>query len=56
LFRISLTYDAPRSRLIPGPKDIIPFAGQRQGREQVAQFIAKLAETQGVQQFETEIS
>jgi hypothetical protein len=31
---------------IPGPKDIIPFVGQRQGGEQVAEFIAKLAVTQ----------
>jgi ketosteroid isomerase-like protein len=37
---------------IPGPKDIISFVGQRQGREQVAQFIAKLAEMQDAEQFE----
>ncbi len=37
---------------IPGPKDIIPFVGQRQGREQVAQFFAKLAEMQDAEQFE----
>jgi ketosteroid isomerase-like protein len=29
---------------IPGPKDIVPFVGQRQGREQVAQAIAEFAE------------
>jgi uncharacterized protein len=40
------------SWFIPGPKDIILFVGQRQGREQVAQFIAELAETQDAQQFE----
>lgn len=27
---------------IPGPNDIIPFAGKRHGREQVARFFAKL--------------
>jgi hypothetical protein len=37
---------------ILGPKDIISFTGQRQGREQVAQFIATLAETQEAEQFE----
>lgn len=37
---------------IPGPKDIIPFVGQRQGREQFAQFLAKLSETQDAEQFE----
>jgi len=33
---------------IPVPKDIIPFVGQRQGHEQVAQAIAKFAEMPGV--------
>ena len=28
---------------IPGPKNIIPFAGQRRGRQQVAQFFSELA-------------
>jgi hypothetical protein len=37
---------------IPGPKEIIPFVGQRQGREQVAQFFATLAEMQDAEQFE----
>jgi hypothetical protein len=31
---------------IPGPNEIIPFVGQRQGREQAAQFFATLAEMQ----------
>ena len=31
---------------IPGPKYIVPFVGQRQGHEQVAQAIAKFAEMQ----------
>src|SRR6267143_1084772 len=30
--------------LIPGPRAIIPFVGQRQGREEVARFFAKLSE------------
>jgi ketosteroid isomerase-like protein len=37
---------------IPGPKEIIPCVGQRQGREQVAQFFATLAEMQDAEQFE----
>jgi uncharacterized protein len=37
---------------IPGPKDIIRFAGERRGREQVAQFFAKLAEMQDAEQFD----
>jgi proteasome assembly chaperone (PAC2) family protein len=37
---------------IPGPKDIISLAGQRQGREQIAQFLAKLAQMQDPEQFE----
>lgn len=39
---------------IPGPKDIIPFVGQRQGRKQVAQVIAKFAQMQEAQQFEVQ--
>jgi ketosteroid isomerase-like protein len=42
------------SWFIPGAKDIIPFVGQRQGREQVAQFITTLAETQDAEQFEAQ--
>jgi uncharacterized protein len=37
---------------IPDPKDILPFVRRRQGREQVAQFIARLAETEDAEQFE----
>ena len=37
---------------VPGPKDIVPFVGQRQGREQVAQAIAQFAEMQDGEQFE----
>lgn len=37
---------------IPGPKDIIPFVGQRQGREQFAQVFATLALLQDAEQFE----
>jgi uncharacterized protein len=37
---------------LPGPKDITPFVRQHQGREQVAQLIAKLTETHHADQFE----
>jgi uncharacterized protein len=37
---------------IPGPKDLLPFAGQRTGRGQVAQFFATLAQYQEPEQFE----
>jgi ketosteroid isomerase-like protein len=37
---------------LPGPKDIVPFVRERPGREQVAQLIAKLTETQDADQFE----
>ena len=37
---------------IPGPKDIVPFVGQRQGREQIGQLIAKFAEMQEAEQFD----
>jgi ketosteroid isomerase-like protein len=37
---------------VPGPKDIVPFVGQRQGRGQVAQAIAQFAEMQDGEQFE----
>jgi hypothetical protein len=40
------------SWFVPGPEDVIPFAGQRQGREQVALFLAKLTEMQDAEQFE----
>ncbi len=40
------------SFFIPGPKDLIPFVGQRQGRDQVAQFFAKMLEMQDGEQFE----
>jgi ketosteroid isomerase-like protein len=39
---------------IPGPKDIVPFVGQCQGREQVAQAIAQFAEMQDGEQFEVQ--
>ena len=35
-----------------GPTDIIPFAGQYKGRDQVAQFFAKLGEAEEVERFE----
>jgi ketosteroid isomerase-like protein len=37
---------------IPGPKDVISFVGQYQGREQVADFFTKLMERQEAEQFE----
>jgi ketosteroid isomerase-like protein len=37
---------------VPGPKDIIPLAGQREGARQVAQILAKLLEMQDAVQFD----
>lgn len=37
---------------VPGPKQILPWAGLRKGREQVAQFFAEFAQTTETQQFE----
>jgi uncharacterized protein len=37
--------------VIPGPADI-PFAGQRHGREQVAQFFRELEQAEEIQEFE----
>lgn len=39
---------------VPGSKDVLPFAGQRQGHEQVAEAIAKFAEMQDAEQFEVQ--
>ena len=36
----------------PGPTDILPWAGTRRGRDQVAQFLAAVDEALEVQQFE----
>jgi ketosteroid isomerase-like protein len=38
--------------LVPGPKQILPWAGLRRGREQDAQFFAEFAQTAETQQFE----
>jgi ketosteroid isomerase-like protein len=37
---------------VPGPKQILPWAGRRQGREQVAQFFTEFAQTAETEQFE----
>jgi hypothetical protein len=37
---------------VPGPKQILPWAGLRKGREQVAQFFAEYTQTAETQQFE----
>lgn len=37
---------------IPGPKDIVPFVGQRQGPERVAQALAEFGEMQDAEQFD----
>ena len=37
---------------LPGPKDILPFVGQRRGREQVREFFASVAEHQEAEQFD----
>ena len=37
---------------VPGPKDIIPLVGQREGARQVVQILAKLSEMQDAEQFD----
>lgn len=37
---------------MPGSPDIFPYAGQRRGREQVAQFYSTFAQTEEVEQME----
>ena len=37
---------------VPGPQQILPWAGLRKGREQGAQFFAEFAQTAETQQFE----
>ena len=37
---------------VPGPKDIIPLVGQREGARQVTQILAKLSEMQDAEQFD----
>jgi uncharacterized protein len=37
---------------IPGPKHLIPFAGQRRGRQEVAQFFSELAASLSAREFE----
>jgi len=37
---------------VSGPSDIIPTAGRRQGRDQVAQFFATINDTEDIEQFE----
>jgi ketosteroid isomerase-like protein len=36
----------------PGPSDVVPTAGRRHGREQVAKFFSTLESTEEIQQFE----
>jgi ketosteroid isomerase-like protein len=36
----------------PGPPELIPYAGRRRGREQVAQFFAALDQAEAVERFE----
>ena len=38
--------------VLPGPPEVLPFAGVRRGREQVSQFFTVLAETLTLEQFE----
>lgn len=40
--------------ITPGPPDIMPVAGKRRGRKQVAQFFTALEELEDVQSFEVE--
>jgi len=37
---------------LPGPREVIPFLGQRHGRDQVGQFFKSIAEAQDAEQFE----
>src|ERR1700674_1389729 len=37
---------------LPGPKEILPYAGKRQGKQEVAQFFATVAATQDAEQFD----
>ena len=37
---------------VPGPKDIIPLVGQREGSRQVVQILSKLSEMQDAEQFD----
>jgi len=37
---------------MPGSPDVVPYAGHRRGREQVAQFYSTFAETEEVEQME----
>lgn len=36
---------------MPGPTDLIPSAGARRGREQIAQYFAALGETEDMEEF-----
>jgi uncharacterized protein len=38
--------------ITPGPPDVMPVAGKRRGRQQVAQFFATLSEQEDVELFE----
>jgi ketosteroid isomerase-like protein len=40
--------------ITPGPPDLMPVAGKRRGREEVAQFFSTLKEQEDVQSFEPE--
>jgi ketosteroid isomerase-like protein len=40
------------SWFVPGPKEVVPFLGQRQGKDQVKQFFLLLADSQEPEQFE----
>jgi ketosteroid isomerase-like protein len=37
---------------LPGPKEILPYVGKRQGKQQVAQFFTTVAATQEAEQFD----
>ncbi len=36
---------------VPGPTDVIPSAGTRHGREQIAQFFSALHESENIEEF-----
>jgi hypothetical protein len=49
--RITSLFAEDANWIMPGPTDVIPSAGARQGREQIAQYFSVLAETEDIEEF-----
>ena len=49
---ILASLDEGVDRFIPGPKQVIPFAGKRRGPQEVAQFFSELATSLSAIEFE----